>query len=79
MKIPTTIKEYTNLNIRCSDYDGKPIKNKLPTEIKERFKTAKQWPYEGKQVKENAKFVEMHPNATNNRLCRYYFDTEIED
>ena len=62
------------LNASCSDYDGKPIKNKLPEEIKNRFKTEKQWLDEGKQIKESARFVEMHPNAMYKRLCKYYLD-----
>lgn len=67
------------LNVRCSDYDGKPIKNKLPDELKERFKTEKQWIDEGKRVTSNARFVEMHPNAMNKKLCKYYLDEEVED
>lgn len=66
------------LHIRTSDYDGKPIKNKLPEELKSRFRTEKQWLDEGKQIKENARFVEMHPNAMNKKLCKYYLDEEVE-
>lgn len=67
------------LNVRCSDYDGKPIKNKLPEEFKDRFKTEKQWLDEGKQLKADARFVEMHPNAMNKKLCKYYLDEDLED
>lgn len=66
------------LNVRRSDFDGKPIKNKLPQEIKELFKTEKQWLEEGMQLKEDACFVEMHPNATSNRVCKYYTEDEVE-
>lgn len=65
-------------NVTTSMYDGKPIKNKLPEELKSRFLTEKQWIDEGKQIKENAKFVEMHPNSMNKKLCKYYFDEEVE-
>ena len=66
------------LNVGASDYDGKPIKNKLPEDLKCRFRTEKQWLDEGKQIKENARFVEMHPNAMNKKLCKYYLDEEVE-
>lgn len=66
------------LNVRISDYDGKPIKNKLPEELKSRFLTEKQWLDEGMQLKEGARFVEMHPNAMNKKLCKYYMDEEVE-
>ena len=65
-------------NVTTSMYDGKPIKNKLPDEIKDRFLTEKQWIDEGKQLKEDAKFIEMHPNAMNKKLCKYYIDEEVE-
>lgn len=69
---------YKMLNVRRSDYDGKPIKNKLPDEIRYRFKTEKQWIDEGKQLRENARYIEMHPNAMNKKLCKYYLDEEVE-
>ena len=63
---------------RLSDYDGLPIKNKLPIELREKFKTKNQWLEEGMQVKEDAKFYEMHPNAMNKKLCEYFLDTEVK-
>ncbi len=65
-------------NVRVSEYDGKPIKNKLPEELKSKFLTEKQWIDEGKQIKEDAEYIEMHPNAMNKKLCKYYFVDDVE-
>ncbi len=65
-------------NVRCSDYDGKPIKNKLPNELKEYFKTENQWLDIGMSIKENAIYVDMHPNSMNKKLCKYYYHTDVE-
>lgn len=66
------------LNVRCSDYDGKPIKNKLPEGLGKRFLTEKQWLDKGMQLKEGAWCVEMHPSVPTIKLFKYYLDTEVE-
>lgn len=60
-----------------SDYDGLPVKNKLLKELKDRLLTEKQWLELGKQLIKNAEYVEMHPNAMNKKLCKYYSDSQV--
>lgn len=60
--------------VAVSEYDGKPIKNKLPEELRNKFMTKKQWLEEEKTLKEGAIEYQMHPNAMNKKLCVYYFE-----
>ena len=54
-----------------SSYDGLPVKNHLPVELRERFKTENQWLESG--------YLEMHPTAVSRTLCTYYLDTQVEE
>lgn len=66
-----------NHNI-LSEYDGKPIKTRLPEELKERLKTKNQWLESGFTVIPGATPYELHPALLNKKLCTYYFDTEVQ-
>lgn len=61
-----------------SEWDRKPVKNKLPMELKERMKTEKQWLEMGYLIKKNAKGYEMHPNMMSKKLFLYYLDSQVE-
>jgi len=63
---------------RFSDYDGLPIKNKLPGELKEKLKTRKQWLEEGYLVKPEAKGYEMHARVPAKITFVYYLDDAVE-
>lgn len=63
---------------RLSTYDGKPIKNWLPDEIKEKFWTENQWLDKGMVLKKNAEAIEMHSHVNGMKLYKYYFETEVE-
>lgn len=65
-------------DVRLSEYDNQPIKNKLPEEIRGKFLTRKQWLEEGMTPKKDAIEYEMHPNSMNKKLCTYYFETDVE-
>lgn len=61
-----------------SEYDGKPVKNHLPVEIKERLLTKNQWLAKGYQPKQDATIYAMHPTYMSKILCDYYLDTDVE-
>ena len=55
-----------------SSYDGLPVKNHLPVELRERFKTENQWLESGYVLVAGAVGLEMHPTAVSRTLCTYY-------
>jgi len=61
-----------------SEWDGLPVKNHLPEELKESFFTRIQWWEKGYEVKESAEGTFMHPSALAKRLCEYFFRDEVE-
>lgn len=61
-----------------SDWDGLPVKNHLPAELKERMKTENQWLEAGYLLKAGATKYEMHPSVLSKRLCTYYLDLDVE-
>jgi len=61
-----------------SNWDGKPIKNKLPTELRERMRTKNQWLEAGFLLKPNATGHEMHSNSMGKKLFTYYIDSDVE-
>lgn len=65
--------------ITCfSEWDGLPIKNKLPEELKCRLKTEIQWIEEGFVVKSTSMVYEMHPSVMAKRTFKYYLDKDVE-
>lgn len=52
-----------------SSYDGLPVKNHLPVELRERFKTENQWLESGYVLVAGAVGLEMHPTAVSRTLC----------
>ncbi|MBR3603823.1 MAG: hypothetical protein IKL48_03980 [Elusimicrobiaceae bacterium] len=68
-----------NVIICCaSEWDGLPIKSKLPDALKARLKTEEQWFDDGYVLKENAVSYEMHPAVLSKKTCAYYLDIDVE-
>ena len=65
--------------IHEDSYDGLPVKNHLPVELRERFKTENQWLESGYVLVVGAVGLEMHPTAVSRTLCTYYLDTQVEE
>jgi hypothetical protein len=68
---------YEHLDL-LSEYDNKPVKSRLNSELKEKFLTEKQWLEKGFKLKENAFIYEMHPSSLNKKLCAYYYVDDVE-
>jgi len=67
------------IEITClSEYDGKPVKNHLPAELRDRLMTKNQWLEQGCTPKENEQGYEMHSNMMGKRLFVYYLDSQVE-
>ena len=62
-----------------SSYDGLPVKNHLPVELRERFKKENQWLESGYVLVVGVVGLEMHPTAVSRTLCTYYLDTQVEE
>ena len=58
--------------------DGKPIKTKLPEELKERLYTKNQWLERKYKVKDDAVGYEMYSSMLGSKLFIYYLDTQVE-
>ena len=68
---------YKHLDL-LSEYDNKPVKSRLTSELKEKFLTEKQWLEKGFKPKENAFVYEMHPSSLNKKLCSYFYIDDVE-
>lgn len=64
--------------VYLSDWDGLPVKNHLPEELRERMKTENQWLEAGFLLKCGATKYEMHPSVLSKRLCTYYLDSDVK-
>ena len=62
-----------------SKFDGLPIKNKLPKDLKSRLKTMYGWAELGKSPKDNAPYYRFHSWKDDDALHYYYLDTDVED
>lgn len=61
-----------------SEWDKLPVKNHLPEELKNRFKTENQWLEAGFELNENATSIAMHPSWLNKKLCMYYSEKDVK-
>ena len=64
--------------IYFSDWDGLPVKNHLPEELRARMKTENQWLEEGFVPRPNAPKFEMHPSSLAKKTCVYYLNTDVQ-
>lgn len=65
------------VDVRVSDWDGLPIKNKLTESLGDQYKTRKQWLSLGYVLGESASAVPMHPNAMNKKLVEYFHEDDV--
>lgn len=63
--------------VGVSEWDGLPIKDKLPDCLQELYATRKQWLFRGFEVSPGAKPVPMHPNAMNKKLVEYFYRDDV--
>lgn len=66
------------ISVECSGYDGLPIKNHLPPELRDAFRTRRQWLEGGFVPRDAATAVPMHPNAMNKKLVDYFYADDVE-
>lgn len=55
-----------------SEWDGLPVKSKLPPEVEAGFKTRSQWEEQNLYPKDDARPVRMHPSPRAQRTFDYY-------
>lgn len=65
------------VDVRVSNYDGMPIKNKLPDDLRESFLTRRQWLAKGYVPSDWATAIAMHPNAMNKKLVEYFHEDDV--
>ena len=61
-----------------SEWDGQPIKNHLPEELKTRLKTENQWMEIGYKLKAEATAYDLHPSFMAKKFFTYYLDKDVE-
>lgn len=64
-------------DVRVSDYDGLPVKNKLPGGLRDCYRTRRQWLAIGCVPSDIASAVPMHPNAMNKKLVEYFHRDDV--
>ena len=60
-----------------SEWDGLPVKSKLPPEVEAGFKTRSQWEEQNLYPKDDARPVRMHPSPRAKRIFYYYHVSDI--
>lgn len=60
-----------------SEWDGLPVKSKLPPEVEAGFKTRSQWEEQNLYPKDDARPVRMHPSPRAKRIFYYYHLSDI--
>ena len=62
-----------------SEWDGLPVKSKLPPEVEAGFKTRSQWEEQNLYPKDDARPVRMHPSPRAQRTFDYYHVSDTEE
>ena len=62
-----------------SEWDGLPVKSRLPPEVEDGFKTRNQWESLDVYPKDDARPVRMHPSPKANRIFDYYHVSDTEE
>lgn len=62
-----------------SEWDGLPVKSRLPPEVEAGFKTRNQWESLGVYPKDDARPVRMHPSLKAKRIFDYYHVSDTEE
>lgn len=62
-----------------SEWDGLPVKSRLPPEVEDGFKTRNQWESLDVYPKDDARPVRMHPSPKAKRIFDYYHVSDTEE
>ena len=66
-EVLSSIPTFTDRNM-LSEWDGLPVKSRLPPEVEAGFKTRNQWESLGVHPKDDARPVRMHPSPHTKRI-----------
>lgn len=75
-EVLSAIPLFTERNM-LSEWDGLPVKSKLPPEVEAGFKTRSQWEEQNLYPKDDARPVRMHPSPRAKRIFYYYHVSDI--
>lgn len=75
-EVLSAIPLFTERNM-LSEWDGLPVKSRLPPEVKAGFKTRNQWEEQNLYPKDDARPVRMHPSPRAKRIFYYYHVSDI--
>ena len=70
-EVLSAIPLFTERNM-LSEWDGLPVKSRLPPEVEAGFKTRNQWEEQDLYPKDDARPVRMHPSSRAKRTFDYY-------
>lgn len=77
-EVLSAIPFFTEWNM-LSEWDGLPVKSRLPPEVEAGFKTRNQWEEQDLYPKDDARPVRMHPSSRAKRTFDYYCVSDIEE
>ena len=75
-EVLSAIPLFTERNM-LSEWDGLPVKSRLPPEVEAGFKTRNQWEEQNLCPKDDARPVRMHPSPRAKRIFYYYHVSDI--
>lgn len=75
-EVLSAIPLFTERNM-LSEWDGLPVKSRLPPEVEDGFKTRNQWEEQNLYPKDDARPVRMHPSPRAKRILYYYHVSDI--
>lgn len=75
-EVLSAIPLFTERNM-LSEWDGLPVKSRLPPEVEAGFKTRSQWEEQNLYPKDDARPVRMHPSPRAKRIFYYYHVSDI--
>ena len=76
-EVLSAIPVFTERNM-LSEWDGLPVKSRLPSEVEAAFKTRNQWEDQGVSPKDGARAVRMHPSPRAKRIFYYYHVSDTD-
>lgn len=76
-EVLSAIPLFTERNM-LSEWDGLPVKSRLPPEVEAGFKTRNQWEEQDLYPKDDARPVRMHPSLRAKRIFDYYYVSDTD-
>ncbi len=76
-EVLSAIPLFTERNM-LSEWDGLPVKSRLPPEVEAGFKTRNQWEDQAVSLKDGARPVRMHPSPRAQRTFDYYHVSDTD-